>query len=606
MLRALVCLILFFTSVAFAQIPMQDISNIKAATKLKGEWGFAHQKALLPSQTKDITQTIFLPQYLENLPSGPIGVATFVLDLKTTPNKPLDVDLNPLVNAWKLFANDELVCESGYIDPENKIYLASPIRKIATFVPKTDKTRLTLWVANSQHRHFGIGVSPQIAPTGVFDVLHRSWANFDLALVSILLVTGLYHLGLFAVWRRDKAPLWFGLFLLVFAVRVASTGEKLVTLMFEGATWEMVTRAEYISGYLTIPLFILYIGSLYQNQSIKIIERINVWVGAFLVLSAIFTSSMFFTSIMPLAEVVIIQSVVVVSFVLYRAFKDKEPNSVFAFGAFVIFAASIVHDVLMFAKFIDATQDFGPIGLVFYLFAQAYILLQRYANAFHEVQKHEDELEMTVAKRTSELKEMLSQRELLMRELSHRVKNNLQFIIVLLWNKRIKADEDTKKILLSLESQIQAVATVHETLCTQPNIASLDGGEHVGTLVEALKNLYPDVNFVCTIGNKGELCMDDAISLGLVVSELVSNSIKHALVNLSGVVQIGFEVENNIARFSYSDGRTNFEGSSFTDVTRSGKSIGWSMIMKLVYKLKARTEAKGTLFSIVFDVDKAP
>lgn len=99
--------------------------------------------------------------------------------------------------------------------------------------------------------------------------------------------------------------------------------------------------------------------------------------------------------------------------------------------------------------------------------------------------------------------------------------------------------------------------------------------------------------------------MDDAISLGLVVSELVSNSIKHALINLGGVVQISFEVENNMARFSYSDGRTNFEDSSFTDAIHSGKSIGWSMIVKLIHRLKAQMQAKGTLFSIVFDVDKA-
>jgi len=600
----LICLY-FFVGIAYAQIPMQDVSTVKEPIKISGEWGFANQEALLPSQTQRVVQTISLPQYLENLPSGPIGVATFVLNLKTTSGKPLSIDLNPLVNAWKLFVDDKLVCESGYIDPQNKIYVASAVRKIATFVPETNETKITLWVANSQHRHFGIGVSPQIAPAGTFEVLHASRAHFDLALLSVVLAAGLYHLGLFGVWRRDKAPLWFGLFLLVFAVRISSTDEKIVTAMFDGITWDMVTRAEYISGYLTIPLFILYIGSLYQKQSIKIIESINVWIGVFLVLSVLFTSSIFFTSLMPFAEAVIVQSVVFVSFVLYRAFKDKEPNSVFAFSAFVIFAGSIMHDVLMFAKVIDATQDLGPIGLVFYLFAQAYILLQRYANAFHEVQKREDELETTVAKRTSELKDMLSQRELLMRELSHRVKNNLQFIIVLLWNKRIKADTDTQKILLSLESQIQAVATVHETLCAQPNIASLDGGEHVSTLIEALKNLYPDVRFVCNIGNKGLLSMDDAISLGLVVSELVSNSIKHALLNMSGIIKISFDVQDNVAKFTYSDGRTNFQDNSFSDAMNNGKSIGWSMIMKLLHRLKAQTESGDNLFTISFEMNKA-
>ncbi|MFZ3053819.1 MAG: 7TM diverse intracellular signaling domain-containing protein [Sulfuricurvum sp.] len=589
---------------AFAQIPIRDVSHIDTPTKLTGDWGFAEDKAVLPQQTQSITQTLYLPHYLEDRKLGAKGVATFVIDLKTTPNKPLTLDLNPLVNAWKLFVDDQLICESGIIDTKNKIYLASPKRQIVSFTPTSTKTRITLWVANSQHRHFGLGVSPQIAPTGILEASHTLRANFDWAIMGILFGTGLYHLGLFFVWRRDRAPLWFGLFIIAFAVRIATTSEKIVTSMFDTITWDILTRAEYISGYLTLPLFILYIGSLYPKQSIKSIERINLGIGVIFLLLALFSSTLLLTSTMPITEVIIIESIVFVSWILYRAFKAKEPNSTFAFVAFVIFSGMIFHDVLMFAKVIDDTQDWGPIGLLFYLFAQVQILLQRYANAFRTLQKNETDLEHIIAKRTSQLNNLLSQRELLMRELNHRVKNNLQFILGLLWTKRSRASEETQDILLSLQSQIQAIATVHETLCDQADVVLLDGVEYLKTIIDALQKLYPDVTFTYTVGKKGLLSMDDTVSLGLVLSELVSNSIKHAFVNRSGTVHIEFEVQNNIAKLSYSDGQTVFQNIDFLTVSPTKKRLGWSMIMELIRQLNGETTMENDCFTIRFAADK--
>ncbi|MDD2368620.1 MAG: 7TM diverse intracellular signaling domain-containing protein [Sulfuricurvum sp.] len=599
-----ILLILLFGKTVFAQIPVRDVSHINAPTKLNGEWGFAEGKALLPSQTNTLTHTLYLPQYLEGRKNGAVGVATFVLDLKTTPNKPLSIDFNPLVNAWKLFADDRLVCESGIIEPENNIYVASPSHKIASFVPKSTKTRLTLWVANSQHRHFGISISPQIAPTGILEESHAKRANFDWAILGVLIGTGLYHLGLFFAWRRDKAPLWFGLFIITFAARIATTSEKIASSIFQSMSWDILTRAEYISGYLTLPLFILYIGSLYPKQSIKNIERINLGIGIVFVILALFTSTLFFTSTLPITEIIIVQSLIFVSWILYRAFIAKEPNSTFALITFIIFSGTVLHDLLMFSNIIDDTHDWAEFGLIFYLFAQAVILLQRYANTFHTLKKHEETLESIIVERTSELKDLLSQRELLMRELSHRVKNNLQFIIGLLWTKRSKANDETQEILLTLQSQIQAIAKVHETLCEQPNITILDGGKYLETIMNALRELYSDINFVFSCETNGYISMDDTISLGLVVSEMVSNSVKHAYKAQKGTVSLTFKVENNWAKMTYSDGKTTFENNDFIMSSQNTKRIGWSMITELLRQLKAQTSSEEYIFTIHFPVEK--
>jgi two-component sensor histidine kinase len=592
-----------WSTTAFAQIPIRDVSHINTPTKLTGDWGYAKGQAVLPQDTQSIKKILYISQYLENKKLEVKGVSTFVIDLKTTPDKPLSLDLNLLANPWVLYINNQLICKSGTIDIKNKIYITSPKHDIVGFIPSGQITRITLWIANSQHHHFGVA-SPIIAPAGVFEASHIFLANLNLVIISILLAAGLYHLGLFIAWKRDKAPLWFGLFLIVFVVRIATTGEKIATSMFDSMTWDIMTRTEYISGYLTLPLFILYISSLYPKQSNKTVQYINIAIGAVFILMALFTSTLFFTSTMPFTEVVIIQSVVFVSWVLYKAFRAKEPNSTFAFVTFIIFSVSVIHDVLMFVAMLDYGQDWAPIGFIFYLFAQAVILLQRYANAFQTLQKNEADLEHIITKRTSQLNNLLSQRELLMHELNHRVKNNLQFIIGLLWTKRSRASEETQEILLSLQSQIQAIATVHETLCDQGDISLLDGVNYLKTIIDALKNLYPDVTFTYAFGKEGLLSMDDTVSLGLVVSELVSNSIKHAFSSRIGTVHIEFEVQNNIAKLTYSDGETVFQNIDFLTASPTRKKLGWSMIMELIRQLNGKTTMENDCFTILFTADK--
>ncbi len=590
---------------AFAHIPLRDITHITVPMKLSGAWGFAEGKALFPEQTTSLTKTLYLPHYLEKR-QGAKGVATFVLDLKTTPNQPLSLDFNPLVNPWKVFIDNRLVCESGTIDPRKALYLASPKRHIVTFTPTHPKTRITLWVANSQHRHFGLGVSPIIAPVGILEASHTSMANFNLAVSSIFLATGLFHLGLFLAWRRDKAPLWFGLFVLFFALRVSVTGEKIATTLFDSITWDLLTRIEYISGYLTLPLFILYISSLFPRQSNTTLRTLNITLGGVFVVMAMVTPTLFFTATMPLTELVILQSVLFVVWILYRAFRAKEAYATFALVTFVIFSGTIVHDVLMFAQKIDDTQDWGPIGFVVYLFSQATILLRQYAHTFHALKEHENELDTIIAKRTHELNHLLSQRELLMRELSHRVKNNLQFIIGLLWTKRSSASDETQKILVSLQSQIQAIATVHETLCEQPNMSRINGGEYLQTIINALSELYPHIQFTCNFGKEGVLVVEDTISLGLVVSELISNSIKHVFTTNGGTIRIDFAIDHTKATFSYNDGRTPFENTTFFLASRKNKRLGWSMIMELIHQLQAQIVSQDTTFRIHFSTEREP
>lgn len=591
----------FFASAAilFASVPTIDVSNIQGKTKLQGEWAYKYGNLVPPSQTDSLGGNFVIPGQINKNGISHKGCATFAIDLKVTPNKPLSIDLRRPLTVWKIFVDDKLLAESGVIDTNSSTYIASMTRGAFSFTPQKDKVRITVWLANSQHEYFGISDSPVVAPAGVLEHTRALLEKAEIFIIGILFAAGVYHIGLFVLYRKEKTPLWFGIFCLILAVRTSTTGAKVITNVFENISWESVVRVEYLSGYALLSMFVFYVGSLYERQSNKKIEYTFLALSALYLLFVIFGSTVFFTATLYSYEIIVLAFISFVTWLLYRSYKAKEQSSIFALIAFFVFSITIIHDLLMFNKVIDDNKDLFPFGFLLYLAAQAVILMRRYANAFHRLEKHGEELENTVNERTKELQSILKQRMLLSRELSHRVKNNLQFIIGLLWIKRSSADEKTNETLSSLQSQVQAIATVHETLCAQPDIAVLDCGEYLKSIVDSLSEIYKDTEFLYQGSGKANVSMDDAISIGLIINELAINSIKFA--STSGKISVEFEAKNNAMLIKYTDNITNFDIDFFDTQSASKKSLGWPMIKELVKTLKATLKTDNKTLIINFD-----
>jgi len=125
--------------------------------------------------------------------------------------------------------------------------------------------------------------------------------------------------------------------------------------------------------------------------------------------------------------------------------------------------------------------------------------------------------------------------DLLLKELHHRVKNNLQVMYSLLnMQKRRNESESTKAILTSVQNRIQTMALVHQNLYTSENFETVEVTTYVHTLVNHLKMIYPleDKNVAIHFGIDPnlKLPMEQIISLGLIVNEVVSNSFKYAYI----------------------------------------------------------------------------
>ncbi|PYR45176.1 MAG: hypothetical protein DMF89_25840 [Acidobacteria bacterium] len=126
----------------------------------------------------------------------------------------------------------------------------------------------------------------------------------------------------------------------------------------------------------------------------------------------------------------------------------------------------------------------------------------------------------------------LREKEVLLKEVHHRVKNNLQVISSLLsLQARHLVDVEARQMLAESQDRVQSIALVHEKLYQSKNLSRVDFDDYVKVLVANLVHSMTgdERGISCTVALEGiSLPVDVAIPCGLIVNELVTNSLKHA------------------------------------------------------------------------------
>ncbi|MBD1909682.1 GAF domain-containing protein [Leptolyngbya sp. FACHB-8] len=206
----------------------------------------------------------------------------------------------------------------------------------------------------------------------------------------------------------------------------------------------------------------------------------------------------------------------------------------------------------------------------------------------------------------SQLKNELRQKEVLIKEVHHRVKNNLQVVSSLL-NLQSASIENPDILQPFIESQrrISVMAMIHERLYRSGNLARLNFADYIRDLVDDVFQSYLPVglmvNWSVEVANL-DLELDLAIPCGLIVNELVSNAIKYAFSDdLGGEILILFE--NNLSQYNLIIQDNGIGFPEHLDF-RQTESLGMQIVCALTRQLGGTIElsrSSGTTFTIIFD-----
>jgi PAS domain S-box-containing protein len=202
------------------------------------------------------------------------------------------------------------------------------------------------------------------------------------------------------------------------------------------------------------------------------------------------------------------------------------------------------------------------------------------------------------------LKASLREKEVLLKEIHHRVKNNMQVISSLLSLQAAEIeDKKTRELFMESQNRVKSMALIHEKLYHSETLSRVDFGEYVRDLSASLIRTYASGNVSLAVDAEDIfLGVDVAIPCGLIVNELVSNSLKHAFVDeRSGTISIAFHfTETDECLLSVADNGVGLP-KNFDFAT--SRSLGVTLVQTLTKQLHGVLNIEstgGTVFVIRF------
>ena len=203
------------------------------------------------------------------------------------------------------------------------------------------------------------------------------------------------------------------------------------------------------------------------------------------------------------------------------------------------------------------------------------------------------------------LQNSLNEKDMLLKEIHHRVKNNLMIISSLLnLQSRYIKDEESKNIFKESQNRARSMALIHERLYQSTDLKRIDFGDYIRTLSYDLYDTYVmDKTLVSLNVDVGDIMLDIDISipLGLIINELITNCLKHAfLEGTSGKINIKLQNLDNKYQLEVEDNGIGFP----EDIDyKNTDSLGLRLITSLTEQIDGEIELNnisGTSFKITF------
>jgi PAS domain S-box-containing protein len=214
--------------------------------------------------------------------------------------------------------------------------------------------------------------------------------------------------------------------------------------------------------------------------------------------------------------------------------------------------------------------------------------------------------DITERKRMEEtIEKSLREKEILLKEIHHRVKNNMQVVSSLLYmQSRIATDQKIKELMVESQNRVKSIALVHEELYQSSDLERIDYSSYLRKITRNIFESYKETSSRVTLklpDTPVYIPISKAVPCSLVVNELISNSLKHAFPDMrEGSISIDFVLENGMYILNYADDGI---GMPETELHLVPKTLGMELIHGLVKQLNGtitRTVENGTSYEIRF------
>jgi two-component sensor histidine kinase len=220
------------------------------------------------------------------------------------------------------------------------------------------------------------------------------------------------------------------------------------------------------------------------------------------------------------------------------------------------------------------------------------------------LQKARDAAEAEVHASRDRYAALAAERELLLREVNHRVGNSLQIIASLLHlQANSSTQDDVKAALTNAMGRVAAVAQVHRRLYTSHDLKSVLLNQYLDALLEDLRRSAEGnkMSRLTVTAEPIEIDPDRAVAIGIIVNELVMNAVKYAYPDGSGPIHVDLRAEGDELVLSIADDGVGLNVKTDPRSTGMGQRIVTAMATKLNARVERDPAHVGTRIVLRFD-----
>jgi two-component sensor histidine kinase len=210
-----------------------------------------------------------------------------------------------------------------------------------------------------------------------------------------------------------------------------------------------------------------------------------------------------------------------------------------------------------------------------------------------------------------QLEDSIDEKEVLIKEIHHRVKNNLAVVSGLLELQGLRVgDEQLSVILQESQARIKSIAMIHEKLYQSELFTQVDAGKYLQELTNTIAQAYEhpdrDIKLLFDL-DSSFLNVNQAVPFAILANELISNSFKHAFDDQSeGKLEVSLKQDGPTLSFEISDDGKGLPDNF--DPVQEG-SLGFTLILNLAEQLDGnitwQNNGSGAAFKLIFDPNEA-
>ncbi len=333
---------------------------------------------------------------------------------------PISFAMTDICMSYSIYINGALHHTNGKVGKSEDESIPFQRHGIFPLQKNAEELEIVFLISNFYHVRAGLWNKISIGSRSQIENNYKNKIALTFLTFGILFIMSLYHLAIYLLRKKDKSPLFFAVMCFALALRTIGMEERVILDIFPFFPFKAIYKLEFITAYVTIAFFFLFIENLFPEEISKTILKITLYFSALACLVPILSTPYYYdTPLFRSLQFLLLFSIVYSGYVLVCAIKKKRMGCIaFLIGLSILYM-TMINDVL-YGGAIIYTINLSIYGFLSFVLAQSIVLAIRFTHAFAMEEQYN-----IAQKEIESAKQRLLEREIQLKE-AETVKKKLE------------------------------------------------------------------------------------------------------------------------------------------------------------------------------------